>query len=113
MTPGKGFEPLRPKGPHALKACALPGFATPAPEEFGGVVIKICLDLMDWTSLETQKMPTQVAKKLKINLPHVGRALKELESRGLVKCLTPSERVGKLYVLTEGGKEVRKKIKGI
>jgi hypothetical protein len=31
VAPGKGFEPLRPRGPHALKACALPGFATPAP----------------------------------------------------------------------------------
>jgi hypothetical protein len=31
VAPGKGFEPLRPKGPHALKACALPGLATPAP----------------------------------------------------------------------------------
>ena len=24
-APGKGFEPLRPKGSHALQACALPG----------------------------------------------------------------------------------------
>ena len=40
MAPGRGFEPLRPRGPHAfrrwLQACALPGLATPALEELGG-----------------------------------------------------------------------------
>jgi len=64
-------------------------------------------------ALETQKMPTQVAKELKINLPHISRALKELELRGLAKCLTPSERVGRLYILTKEGKEVLKKVKGV
>ena len=33
VAPGGRFELPGPRGPHALKACALPGFATPAPEE--------------------------------------------------------------------------------
>jgi len=38
----------------------------------------------------------------------VSRALKELESQGLVKCLTPKEKTGRFYILTDKGKELRK-----
>jgi DNA-binding PadR family transcriptional regulator len=30
--------------------------------------------------------------------------LKELEGKGLVKCLTPNEKLGRIYTLTELGK---------
>ena len=42
-APGMGFEPMRPKGPHALKACALPGLATPALEKFDKDEDIVCL----------------------------------------------------------------------
>lgn len=38
----------------------------------------------------------------------VSRALKELESMGLVKVLNPQERIGRLYRLTKKGIEISK-----
>jgi len=55
--------------------------------------------------------PTQLSTRLKIHLSHVSRALGELESRKLVECLTPSERVGRIYRLSEKGRQVLKMIK--
>ena len=40
----------------------------------------------------------------------VSRALEELETQGLVKCLNPREKTGIFYQLTKLGKEVRKQL---
>lgn len=60
--------------------------------------------------LETPKTPTMLARTLKTSMPSVSRTLRQLEDRGLVSCLTPEERVGKIYSLTDKGKETLKKI---
>jgi predicted transcriptional regulator len=57
-------------------------------------------------ALETPKTPTQISKELKIHLPHVSRSLAELESKKLVECLTPSEKVGRIYRLSGKGRRV-------
>ena len=62
-------------------------------------------------ALETPKTPTQLSDELKIHLSHISRALGELESKKLVVCLTPSEKVGRIYRLTERGKKVLKMVK--
>ena len=64
-------------------------------------------------ALETAKTPTLLSDGLKIHLPHVSRVLGELESRGLVICLTPSEKVGRIYRLTAKGRKVLKLVKGL
>lgn len=64
-------------------------------------------------ALETLKTPTQLSDELKIHLSHVSRALGELESKKLVVCLTPAEKVGRIYRLTERGKRVLKMVKGL
>ena len=51
-------------------------------------------------TLETPRTPTQLSDELKIHLSHVSRALGELESKKLVVCLTPAEKVGRIYRLT-------------
>ena len=56
--------------------------------------------------LSKPKTPTQLAEELKLSLPHVSRALKELEKEGLVECLTPSEKVGRVYKRTKIGEEI-------
>ena len=66
---------------------------------------------MVFLALETPKTPTQLSDELKIHLSHVSRALSELESKKLVVCLTPSEKVGRIYRLTERGKRVLKTVK--
>ena len=61
--------------------------------------------------MEYPRIPTFLAKDLNINLANVSRALTELEDKGIVVCLTPKRRVGKIYSLTKKGKDVLAKIK--
>ena len=58
------------------------------------------------SALTQPKTPSRIAKETGILLPHVSRALKELEEKGLVKCLTPNEKLGRIYALTELGKQI-------
>jgi len=60
--------------------------------------------------LRTPKTPTMLARLLKTSLPNVSRALRQLEDKGFVTCLTPEEKVGKIYSLTEKGEQVLEKI---
>lgn len=60
---------------------------------------------------ESAMMPTQLASKTDKNITHVSRTLKELEALGLIQCLNPKARKGKLYSLTTLGKEIREKIR--
>ena len=59
-------------------------------------------------ALDRPKLPSQLAKELGIHISHISRTLSELEEAGLVKCLTPDEKIGRLYGLTEKGKEISK-----
>ena len=56
--------------------------------------------------LETPRTPTFLAKDLSINLANVSRALTELEGKDVVICLTPKQKVGKIYSLTKKGKDI-------
>jgi predicted transcriptional regulator len=60
--------------------------------------------------LENPKVPTALAKSTNLNLANVSRTLSELNRRGLVTCLTPKKRVGRIYTTTKKGKEVLAKI---
>ena len=53
-----------------------------------------------------QLTPTQIAAKTDMQTSNVSRALKALESKDLIKCLTPDERIGKFYTLTEAGSKM-------
>lgn len=56
--------------------------------------------------LDTPRTPTFLAKDLSINLANVSRALTELEERNVVVCLTPKQKVGRIYSLTKKGKDI-------
>ena len=58
------------------------------------------------TKLENPTTPTILAKSINLNLANVSRTLTELENKGLIECLTPSQRVGRIYSLTKKGKEI-------
>jgi len=47
--------------------------------------------------------PTQIQKETKLNLSHISRLLKALKEKGVIECLNPNQRKGKLYTLTECG----------
>jgi len=61
--------------------------------------------------LEIPRTPTFLAKDLDLNIANVSRAVSELEDKGIVVCLTPKQKVGKIYSLTKKGKEVILRIK--
>lgn len=61
--------------------------------------------------LETPRTPTFLAKDLSINLANVSRALAELEEKSVVVCLTPDQKVGKIYSLTKKGKNILDKMR--
>lgn len=61
--------------------------------------------------LDTPRTPTFLANDLKINLANISRALAELEGKGIVVCLTPKQRVGRIYSLTKKGSSVVAKMK--
>jgi DNA-binding PadR family transcriptional regulator len=47
--------------------------------------------------------PTEISKAIKRHRPSVSRALADLESKGLVECLTPNEKLGRIYSITPKG----------
>lgn len=61
-------------------------------------------------ALDKPKTPTQLAKELKINQPHVSRALAELLEDKLVELLTPSLAVGRFYKRTRKAEDILKKL---
>lgn len=61
--------------------------------------------------LETPRTPTFLAKDLNLNIANVSRALTGLEAKKIVICLTPEQKVGKIYSLTKIGKDVLTKMK--
>lgn len=60
--------------------------------------------------LETPRTPTFLAKDLDVNLANISRALSELEDKDIIVCLTPKQKVGKIYALTKKGKTLLEKI---
>lgn len=61
--------------------------------------------------LDTPRTPTFLAKDLSIHLANVSRALTELEEKNIISCLTPKQKVGKIYSLTKKGKDILVKMK--
>ncbi|MBS3101195.1 winged helix DNA-binding protein [Candidatus Woesearchaeota archaeon] len=41
--------------------------------------------------------PSDIAKKLKISLTHASKIIRELNAKGLVKCLNEELKVGRIY----------------
>lgn len=60
--------------------------------------------------LETPRTPTFLSKELNVNLANISRGLAELEDKDIVVCLTPNQKVGKIYSLTKKGTDIIGKI---
>ena len=54
--------------------------------------------------------PSEIAEKIGIRLNHVSMFLKELKENNLVKCLNEDTRKGRLYELTDLGKNAINKL---
>ncbi len=55
--------------------------------------------------------PTALARELVASLTNVRRALRELQSKELVECLTPGARVGKIFSATRKGRAVLSRVR--
>jgi len=60
---------------------------------------------------EKPKTPSEIAEETGLYLSHVSSTVSDLVKKGLIKCLTPSLRRGKVFDLTEAGKEIAAEIK--
>lgn len=61
-------------------------------------------------ALKSPKTPSELSKETEINLSHVSRSLKELSEKGLVRCLTPDQTIGRVYDRTELGEEISEEL---
>jgi len=61
-------------------------------------------------NLTNPTTPSKLSRELNINKTHISRGLKELEEKKMIKCLTPKVAKGKLYVITNYGKEILKEV---
>lgn len=57
-------------------------------------------------NLKEPKTPTQLSHIINTQRSTVSRSILALESKELVRCLTPNEKMGRFYEITEKGKEV-------
>lgn len=55
--------------------------------------------------LDKPKTPTMLAKELNTHQSTISRALLALEQKGLVECLTPNEKLFRLYRVSNKGKD--------
>lgn len=54
--------------------------------------------------------PKDIAGETEYYLSHVSNTLSDLEDKNLAECLTPDRNKGRIYVLTEEGKEMMEEI---
>lgn len=57
-------------------------------------------------SLEKAMTPTEIGDKVGASVSHVSRTLSDFQDRELVECVTPKQKVGRVYKLTEDGKNI-------
>lgn len=56
------------------------------------------------------KIPTNISKDSGIRTNHISKVLSELKSKEIVECINEEARKGRLYRLTDTGKEVLESI---
>lgn len=70
------------------------------------------LILMESMKRHNAVRASDIAHETSRSTQNISRALKELEDRGLIECLTPEKTTWKKYMLTDMGKKVLEKLKG-
>jgi predicted transcriptional regulator len=72
--------------------------------EYRKVIIKLLL--------EKPSTPKFMAQRSNKPQSHISRALKELENKGIVKCVNPDAKKGRIYRLTDLGVKIAKMFSG-
>ena len=59
-------------------------------------------------NLDKPMTPTQLSQKIKTHRSTTSRSLLILEKKGIVKCITPKENMGRYYDITDVGRNIFK-----
>lgn len=59
---------------------------------------------------KSEKTPKEISVETNIYISHVSAVLKDLSQKDVVVCLSPNLRRGRIYALTDEGREIAKKI---
>ena len=70
------------------------------------------LILMDSMKRHPFVRASDIAHEASRSTRNISHALKELESKGLIQCLTPEKTTWRKYILTEEGKKILEKLDG-
>lgn len=70
------------------------------------------LILMDSMKRHPFVRASDIAHEVSRSTQNISHALKELESKGLIQCLTPEKTTWRKYILTEEGKMILEKLDG-
>lgn len=57
------------------------------------------------------RTPASLSKIIQTHRPTTSRAILALKKKGLVSCITPNEKMGRFYQITDLGKKVLRKLK--
>lgn len=57
------------------------------------------------------RTPTEIASRTQVQRSTISRTILELQKEGLVRCITPLEKMGRLYRLTSSGKKIYELLK--
>lgn len=68
------------------------------------------LVIMESMKKHTVVKASDIAHETHRSTQNISHALKELEDRGLIECLTPEKTTWKKYILTDAGKQVLEKL---
>ncbi len=79
-------------------------------EKYGYVLASKNRIIVSISLLDGQRTPTQIQKKTKLAMSHISRALNELLEKEIVDCLNPKAIKGRLYALSEEGREIVKEV---
>ena len=60
--------------------------------------------------LNKPRLPTELKKEARASLTNVSKVLRAMQDKDLVQCLTPENKTGKLYRLTEEGQRIREQM---
>ena len=62
--------------------------------------------VINYLTEHTVATPTEIAKGTGIRVNHISKVLKELKDKEVIKCLNEEMKKGRLYYITQLGKEI-------
>ena len=61
-------------------------------------------------ALNKPRLPSELKREAGMSLTNLSKTLKSLEDRAIVECLTPGNKTGRIYSLTEKGRAIREEM---